>query len=85
MRGATPRNYTVRLSDIGDALTAAGYATLDEQAKALGVNRSTAWYIVNGKNKRDRLSKKTTQRILTNPDTPPSVRAIIQQYLAERS
>jgi len=85
MRGATPRNYNIKLRDIGDALVAAGYATLDEQAKALGIKRSTAWYIVNGKNKLDRLSEKTTKRILANPDTPPSVRTIIQQYLAERS
>jgi hypothetical protein len=85
MRGATARNHTVRLRKIGEALNAAGYETLDEQAKALGVKRSTAWYIVNGKNKRDRLSEKTTKRILANPNTPPTVRAIIRQYLAERS
>jgi hypothetical protein len=85
MRAATARNYTVRLRDIGDALIEAGYETLDEQAKALGVGRSTAWNIVNGKNKCDRLSAKTTKRILANPKTPPSVRAIIRRYLAERS
>jgi hypothetical protein len=85
MRRTAPQNYTVRLQDIGDALVAAGYTSLDEQAKALGVTRSTAWNIVNGKNKLDRLARKTTKRILANPDTPPSVRAIIQQYLAERS
>jgi hypothetical protein len=85
MRRASPRNHTVRLQQIGDALIAAGYTSLDEQAKALGVTRSTAWNIVNGKNKRDRLADKTTNRILANPHTPPSVRAIIKQYLAERS
>ena len=85
MRRTAPQNYTIRLQDIGDALVAAGYTSLDEQAKALGVTRSTAWNIVNGKNKLDRLARKTTKRILANPDTPPSVRAIIQQYLAERS
>ena len=85
MRRTAPQNYTIRLQDIADALVAAGYTSLDEQAKALGVTRSTAWNIVNGKNKLDRLARKTTKRILANPDTPPSVRAIIQQYLAERS
>ena len=85
MRDATRRNYTVRLRKIGEALTEAGYETLDAKAKALGVGRSTAWYIVNGKNKRDRLCEKTTKRILANPKTPKSVRAIIRQYLAERS
>ena len=85
MRRTAPQNYIVRLQDIGDALVAAGYTSLDDQAKALGVTRSTAWNIVNGKNKLDRLARKTTKRILANPDTPPSVRAIIQQYLAERA
>ena len=85
MRRTAPQNYTIRLQDIGDALVAAGYTSLDEQAKALGVTRSTAWNIVNGKNKLDRLARKTTKRILADPETPPSVRAIIRQYLAERS
>ena len=85
MRRTAPQNYTIRLQDIGDALVAAGYTSLDEQAKALGVTRSTARNIVNGKNKLDRLARKTTKRILADPETPPSVRAIIRQYLAERS
>ena len=85
MRRTAPQNYTIRLQDIGDALVAAGYTSLDEQAKALGVTRSTARNIVNGKNKLERLARKTTKRILADPETPPSVRAIIRQYLAERS
>ena len=74
-----------RLQDIADALIADGYTTLDKQARALGIHRATAWTIVNTKHKLGRLSAKTTQRILANPDTPPSVRAIVVQYLAERS
>jgi hypothetical protein len=58
---------------------------LDQQAKALGVHRSTAWTIIKTRHKLGRLSAKTTQRILANPDTPPSVRSVIQKYLAERS
>ena len=62
---------------------AAGYISLDEQAKALGLNRSTVWTIVKSKHKLGRLNAKTTQTILANPDTPASVRAVIQQYLAQ--
>ena len=62
-----------------------GYTKLDQQAKALGVHRSTAWTIIKTRHKLGRLSAKTTQRILANPDTPPSVRSVIQKYLAERS
>ena len=73
------------LQDIADALIAVGYVSLDAQAKALGVHRSTAWTIVKSKHKLGRLSTKTTKRILANPDTPPSVRFVVQKYLAERS
>ena len=32
---------------IREALIACGYTKLDQQAKALGINRSTAWTIFN--------------------------------------
>jgi predicted DNA-binding transcriptional regulator AlpA len=80
---AFPRK--VRLQQIAQALIACGYTKLDNQAKALGVSRSTAWTIINTKHKLGRLSTKTTKRILANPETPPPVRVVIQEYLAERS
>jgi hypothetical protein len=82
--GDAPRNYTIGLWHISAALIASGYTSLDQQAKALGLHRSTAWTIVKAKHKLDRLSTKTTKRILANPDLPPSVRCVMPQYLAER-
>jgi len=79
------RNHAITLQDISDALIGCGYTKLDKQAKALGVHRSTAWTIVNDKHKLGRLSSKTTNRILENPETPPAVRNVVQQYLDERS
>ena len=79
------RRRTVGLQQISEALIASGYTTLDQQAKALGISRSTAWTIIKTKHKMGRLHTKTTQRILANPDTPPFVRSVIKQYLAERS
>ena len=79
------RKYIVDLQQIREALVQSGYTKLDQQAKALGVHRSTAWTIIKTRHKLGRLSAKTTQRILANPDTPPSVRSVIQKYLAERS
>jgi hypothetical protein len=76
---------TVGIQHITDALIASGYTSLDEQAKALGVNRSTTWTIVKAKHKLGRLSAKTSGRILANPELPARVRAVMQQYLAERS
>ena len=78
-------DYATGLQAISAALIACGYTKLDKQAKALGVHRSTAWTIVNDKHKLGRLSSKTTSRILANPETPPAVRNVVQQYLDERS
>jgi len=72
----------IGLQHISKALIECGYTSLDQQAKALGIHRSTAWTIIKTKHKLGRLSAKTTSRILANPETPPSVRAVIQQYMA---
>ena len=81
----TYRKYATRIQHIADALVAVGCVALDKQAKALGVHRSTAWTIMRTKHKLDRLSLKTTNRMLASPELPPSVRIIVLQYLAERS
>lgn len=78
------RKYVTNLQEITAALIAAGYTTLDAQAKALGVHRATAWTIIKTKHKLGRLNAKTTERMLANPDLPPSVRGVVQRYLTER-
>jgi predicted DNA-binding transcriptional regulator AlpA len=85
MRRVTPRIYTIELRRISEALIADGCVTLDEQAKALGLGRSTVWNIIRNKHKLGRLSAKTINRILTNSETPPTVRAIVERYKSERS
>jgi hypothetical protein len=80
---AFPRNYSVQ--HISEALVACGYTKLDQQSKALGIHRSTAWTIMKTKHKLGRLSTKTTNRILANPQLPLSVRSVVQRYMAERS
>lgn len=67
------RNHTIGLQRISEALIASGHTSLDEQAKALGINRSTAWTIIKTKHKLGRLSTKTTKRILSNPN--PTLRS----------
>jgi hypothetical protein len=66
------------LQRLAAELAAAGYDTLDEQAKALGIHRSTAWTIVKCKHKLGRLNITTRQKMLNNPHLPPGVRAILQ-------
>jgi hypothetical protein len=77
------QHRTIPVQAIAEALVAEGYTSLDKQAKALGLGRSTAWTIIKKKHKLGRLNAKTTHSILANPDTPASVRAVIRQYEAQ--
>jgi hypothetical protein len=71
------------IQEIVNALVAAGYLSLDKQAKALGVHRSTAWTIIGARNKLGRLNAKTIGRILANSETPETVRTLVLRYLDE--
>ncbi|MGB8135742.1 MAG: hypothetical protein WCF15_03035 [Pseudolabrys sp.] len=87
-RGKMPRGkrqYPIDLQQIREALIMSGYSKLDQQAKALGLHRSTAWTIVKAKHKLGRLNAQTTRRILANPDTPPDVRSVIQKHSREKA
>jgi len=77
------RKFTT-VQEIRKALGTSGNVSLDQQAKALGIHRSTAWTIIKSQHKLGRLNHKTIKRILENSETPPAVRAIVQQYLAEK-
>ena len=78
------RKLRTSIQHIVSALVGAGYTSLDAQAKALGVHRATAWTIIRQKHKLDRLNTNTTNRMLRNPELPQCVRAVIEQYVAER-
>jgi hypothetical protein len=73
-----------KIREIGDALIALGYLALDEQAKALGLVRSTAWTILQANHKSSGLSATVINRMLAAPHLPPVVRAIILEYIDER-
>jgi hypothetical protein len=73
---------TTPVQHIADALIAAGYTSLDEQARALGVHRSTTWTIVKTRHKLGYLNANTTERMLANPELPPCVRDILQRHKA---
>ncbi|HEX3339170.1 MAG TPA: hypothetical protein VHT68_08355 [Pseudolabrys sp.] len=81
LRDLTARK--TKIQDITEALISSGYTSLDRQAKALGLSRSTAWTIIRSTHKLGRLSTKTIERITTNPETPPLVLMVIQEYAAE--
>lgn len=62
----------------------AGLIALDEQAQALGVNRSTAWTILNATQHLSGLSAKIVNRMLMHPQLPPLVRDKVQEYINEK-
>jgi hypothetical protein len=73
-----------KIREIGDALIALGYLALDEQARALGLARSTAWTILQANHKSSGLSATVINRMLAAPHLPPLVRAILLEYVDER-
>ena len=74
-----------KIREIGEALIAAGFCALDEQAEALGLSRSTTWTILKGNYKNSGLSAATLNRILASPHLPPIVRAKIHEYIEEKT
>jgi hypothetical protein len=73
-----------KIREIGDALIALGYLALDEQAKALGLGRSTAWTILRADHKNSGLSATVIDRMLAASHLPPFVHAIILEYVDEK-
>jgi hypothetical protein len=78
-------DYSSPIQRIGDALVAEGFVTLCEQAKALGLPRSTTWTILRANHKKSGLSAAIVNRILKAPQLPGSVRAKVLQYVEEKS
>ena len=58
---------TAKMREIGEALVAAGYDNLDNQAAALGLSRSTTWTIIKATHKSSGLSGTTLRRVLSAP------------------
>ena len=51
-----------KIKEIGDALRATGYVTIDSQAKVLGLSRSTAWTLLRADHKTSGLSSAIVDR-----------------------
>jgi len=74
-----------KIRELGDALITAGFITLDQQAKALGLSRSTTWTVLKGKHKCSGLSATVINRMLMSPQLPPIARAKIVEYVQEKA
>ena len=76
---------TAKMREIVEALVAAGYDSLDSQAAALGLSRSTTWTIIKATHKSSGLSAKTLKRMLSAPGLHPLVRRKILEYIEEKN
>ena len=84
--GERPKDrQAAKIRALGEALAAAGFLALDERAKVLGLCRSTAWTVLRGNHKASGLSATTINRMLAAPSLPPSVRAILLEYIEEKT
>jgi hypothetical protein len=73
-----------KIRELGHALVDAGFLTLDEQSKALGVARSTTWTILRASHKGSGLSAAIIKRMLLSPQLPPLARRKILEYTADK-
>ena len=76
---------TAKIQELGQALIDAGFRALDAQADALGLSRSTAWTILKTCHKGSGLSAAIIERMLGSSKLPPRARAIIVEYVEEKS
>ena len=75
----------MKIREIGHALIAAGFVSLDKQAIALEVARSTAWTILSAEHKGTGISARIICRMLNSKRLPPIVRAKIVEYAKEKA
>src|SRR6266516_7243909 len=74
-----------KIREVAEAVKSAGFLTLDEQAKALGLSRSTAWTIRKASHKASGISASIINRMLAAPELPPLARTKILEYVEEKA
>jgi hypothetical protein len=76
---------SAKIRELAEAVRASGFGTLDEQAKVMGLARSTAWTIHQGNHKASGLSASIINRMWAAPQLPPLVRSKILEYVEEKA
>jgi hypothetical protein len=73
-----------RIRELGSALTASGLVTLGEQARALGLSRSSAWAVLKANHKTSGLAAGTINQMLSSQALPARARVTILTYIEEK-
>ena len=76
---------STKIRELAEVLKSAGFVTLDGQAKALGLSRSTAWTIRKASHKASGLSASIINRMLAAPELPSLARTKILEYVEEKA
>jgi hypothetical protein len=74
----------IRIKELGAAIAADGFVTLDEQARALGLSRSTTWTVLKANHKASGLAAGTINQMLSSQALPPRARVTILTYIEEK-
>jgi hypothetical protein len=74
-----------KIRELVEAVKSAGFLALDDQARALGLSRSTAWTIRKASHKASGLSASIINRMLAAPELPPLARTKILEYVEEKA
>jgi predicted DNA-binding transcriptional regulator AlpA len=83
--GSMKANQSARIREFAQALAAAGIVALDDQARVLGLSRSTTWTIMNAAHKTTGISASILDRMLASPNLPQPLRAKIIEYVEEKA
>jgi hypothetical protein len=75
---------SAKIREVAEALASQGIVTLDAQAEALGLCRSTTWTIVKSSHKSTGLSATVISRILAAQQLSPLVRSKVLEYVEEK-
>jgi hypothetical protein len=73
-----------KIAELRWVLEQSGYRSLDKQANALGLSRSTTWAILQASHKASGVSGSILKRMLQSPELPPAVRQWVDEYVSEK-
>ena len=74
-----------QIRQIGVALRQAGILALDDQARALGLSRSTTWKVLQADHKASGLHAGLICHMLAHKDLPLAVRTVLRRYVTEKA
>jgi hypothetical protein len=85
MNAAMLHSQGDKIRELRHALVDAGFVALDQQAAALGLPRSTTWFVLQGMHKCAGLRAGLIARMWHAPGLPATVRRVLTDYVTERS